>query len=465
MAMRVLEVVLISCVTARRNYEKKLLLLNGVAPGFPNHRTCLLHQKLQMLNCCISRKITRQRLSKAGSVDIDELDSDSEDEEFFDCNNSEEPGGESREEKRRQKHSLWNQPVGRLEKHGNMRLLKTGEHLYIPITQDPTPKTEDQIEEDANVLLELGTDTEAAELRARMMSASLLSDMESFKAANPGACLEDFIRWYSPRDWIEEGGDEFGQKKGTLSARMMIKDNMWVEVWNAAKPVPSRRQKRLFDDTREAEKVMHFLDSRKLSGVAELLLPTLIHAAICRLLEEQKDDLPGLANALQHIIKKAQRVTRNPHPTQSHYEDLVAELVGIEAVIAQANSLEHKFHSSETATPNFHTFLSQMMSAPEVEVPGGPRGLIGSRIRAMFAEAQKATQMRTDLDPVSLVEEPWSHNPSAQFPQPSQREFVMRVIASRPAPSSTPTPQKVYALLRREEFRLAGCFSHDTIFQ
>nr|CAD7259140.1 unnamed protein product [Timema shepardi] len=401
---------------------------------------------------------------------------DSEDEEFFDCNNSEEPGGESREEKRRQKHSLWNQPVGRLEKHGNMRLLKTGEHLYIPITQDPTPKTEDQIEEDANVLLELGTDTEAAELRARMMSASLLSDMESFKnsthcfqAANPGACLEDFIRWYSPRDWIEEGGDEFGQKKGehicTLSARMMIKDNMWVEVWNAAKPVPSRRQKRLFDDTREAEKVMHFLDSRKLSGVAELLLPTLIHAAICRLLEEQKDDLPGLANALQHIIKKAQRVTRNPHPTQSHYEDLVAELVGIEAVIAQANSLEHKFHSSETATPNFHTFLSQMMSAPEVEVPGGPRGLIGSRIRAMFAEAQKATQMRTDLDPVSLVEEPWSHNPSAQFPQPSQREFVMRVIASRPAPSSTPTPQKVYALLRREEFRLAGCFSHDTIFQ
>ncbi|CAG2069452.1 unnamed protein product, partial [Timema podura] len=48
-----------------------------------------------------------------------------------------------------------------------------------------------------------------------MMSASLLSDMESFKAANPGACLEDFIRWYSPRDWIEEeGGDEFGQKKG-----------------------------------------------------------------------------------------------------------------------------------------------------------------------------------------------------------------------------------------------------------
>lgn len=41
------------------------------------------------------------------------------------------------------------------------------------------------------------------ELRAQMMSASLLSDMESFKAANPNGKLEDFIRWYSPRDWIE----------------------------------------------------------------------------------------------------------------------------------------------------------------------------------------------------------------------------------------------------------------------
>lgn len=35
------------------------------------------------------------------------------------------------------------------------------------------------------------------------------------QAANPGAVLEDFIRWYSPRDWIDdEGIDEWGQGKG-----------------------------------------------------------------------------------------------------------------------------------------------------------------------------------------------------------------------------------------------------------
>ena len=36
---------------------------------------------------------------------------------------------------------------------------------------------------------------------------------------------------------------------------MKIPSNMWVEAWETAKPIPARRQRRLFDDTREAEKV------------------------------------------------------------------------------------------------------------------------------------------------------------------------------------------------------------------
>ena len=48
-------------------------------------------------------------------------------------------------------------------------------------------------------------DTEGTELRAKMQSTSFLSDMESFKAANPGSILSDFVRWHSPRDWEEDG--------------------------------------------------------------------------------------------------------------------------------------------------------------------------------------------------------------------------------------------------------------------
>ena len=60
-------------------------------------------------------------------------------------------------------------------------------------------------------VLRLGTSSEGAHLRARMQSACLLSDMEAFKAANPGCVLGDFVRWYSPRDWLEEEKDDEGK--------------------------------------------------------------------------------------------------------------------------------------------------------------------------------------------------------------------------------------------------------------
>lgn len=79
------------------------------------------------------------------------------------------------------------------------------------------------------------------------------------QAANPGCVLEDFVRWYSPRDYVEEEVvDESGSPAvtGRLSARMNIPGNMWVEAWDTARVTPARRQKRLFDDTKEAEKVI-----------------------------------------------------------------------------------------------------------------------------------------------------------------------------------------------------------------
>lgn len=125
-------------------------------------------------------------------------------------------------ERNRVKHAPWNKPEGRLSRLGDMMLVDSDEYLYVPVTQEPVPKTEDQLEDDAEVMLKLGPGSgnfqviffdrkfkkenlllKNIELRAQMMSASLLSDMESFKAANPNGKIEDFIRWYSPRDWIE----------------------------------------------------------------------------------------------------------------------------------------------------------------------------------------------------------------------------------------------------------------------
>lgn len=112
--------------------------------------------------------------------------SDSEEEdEFYECSNEEPVPGEQDETQqknnKKEKHFLWNRPVGRSAKHPSFRLVKTGDPLYLPVTQDQVLKTEDQLEEDAQVMMELGTDKQGTEMRARLMSASLLSDMESFK--------------------------------------------------------------------------------------------------------------------------------------------------------------------------------------------------------------------------------------------------------------------------------------------
>ena len=63
-------------------------------------------------------------------------------------------------------------------------------------------------------MLQLGMDTEGTELRAKMQSTSLLSDMESFKAANPGSSLNDFLaKIYSKRTKYQMYLQEFSPPK------------------------------------------------------------------------------------------------------------------------------------------------------------------------------------------------------------------------------------------------------------
>ena len=120
----------------------------------PDMGSCLLHQKLQLLNCCIERKCARekqqQQQSSRGSVTpkqqrrrTEVSDDSDEDDDFFECSESlddysfiSSPTDE-------------NLPVdvdegeGRLRPCGDLKLLHSPDRsLFIPITQDPSPMTE-----------------------------------------------------------------------------------------------------------------------------------------------------------------------------------------------------------------------------------------------------------------------------------------------------------------------------------
>ncbi|XP_077997168.1 rab3 GTPase-activating protein catalytic subunit-like [Glandiceps talaboti] len=536
----------------------------GLEPGAPNLGACLLHQKLQMLNCCIERKIAREgtpSISQSSSAvsftntqqnnslqndgvlptstsqssmssnpgqrssvpsNQDEDDNDDEDDEFFECedmteiddNQDNNPRGaecnsdddmeveekdtkESSEKEQKEKSeksspeenadeftdSVVFQPDGRLRQCGDLKLLNNEDLLYIPITQDPAPMTEDQLEEHAAVLAELGTSEEGAVLRAKMQSACLRSDMHAFKAANPTGVLADFVRWYSPRDWVEDEDstmedmetDDTGQRssgKGKLSARMMIPGNMWQEVWSQARPVPARRQKRLFDDTKEAEKVLHFLASLKPADVALHLMPVLVHAAILRIQQIEIDGLPSLTTLLKQVTQRASKLTKTGCREIKKYEDVIKQIGLAEIVIARAQSLRAKFGQQlleeEEKQSELEKFVSSLLEQPEVSILGAGRGPAGTIVHRLFAAAQRSANMLPSEEELLGEEE---NNGSQQqsvsvpdFPRPAGREFILRTIVPRPAPYSRALPQRMFCILMNKEFRLAGAFTEDTTF-
>ncbi|XP_076055611.1 RAB3 GTPase activating protein subunit 1 [Oratosquilla oratoria] len=453
-------------------------IIPGIGTGTPDLASTMFHQKLQMLNCCIMR---RKKQESSLTKKSDEVE---DDDEFYEC--EEEMEDECSKEIAASR-SAWDKPEGRLRKCGNLCLLKTGEPLFIPVTQEPAPMTEDRLEEHAEVLLQLGSDATGSELRARMMSASLLSDMESFKAANPGAGLEDFVRWYSPRDWVEEEGVQSGKEpKGCLSTRMQIPGNMWQEVWSNSKPVPARRQKRLFDETREAEQVMHWLSSLGPGALCCHLLPTIFHAALCRITEEkllhsllapESDSLPKpqhsntLLAVLETIARRIARLSRQP-PEPARYQEVVNQLGDIEVSIAKAQSLRHKFLGDLPSTcsnslETLEELVKNLLESPDVTLEGGPRGPAAVIIRKLFRQAHRAAQLLDDSPQGDSLENNSGHSnksSSGELGSAVGKEYILRALVPSPTPYSRPLPHRMFAVVLQNEFRLAGAFTEDTTF-
>uniref|UniRef100_A0AAY4B730 Rab3 GTPase-activating protein catalytic subunit n=1 Tax=Denticeps clupeoides TaxID=299321 RepID=A0AAY4B730_9TELE len=473
-------------------------LIHGLDGGPPDLRCCLLHQKLQMLNCCIERKRARDDgrkgtgVEKKGGCENGRLApqsasltsaspgksweswSDSE-EEFFECLSDTDELKEVQPTEQERSASGRTKPEGRLQPHDKLTLLNSDEPLYIPITQEPGPMTEDALEEQSEVLAKLGTSAEGAHLRARMQSACLLSDMESFKAANPGCLLEDFVRWYSPRDYVEEEvTDENGQTvvRGDLSTRMKIPGNMWVEAWETAKATPARRQRRLFDDTKEAEKVLHYLAVQKPSDLTRHLLSCVIHAAILKEKEEEvAEDIPSVRRSIQQLVSLAGKLLHHPSPDYKKLEDLISQVAGVEAVIAHARSLKAKFGLGKNDTgeevEGLRRFVISLLDEPEVSVIDAGRSYVGSIIHKLFVSAQRAALLAPMEDEVGRTDDRKATAGGAvgaDFPPPAGREILLRTCVPRPAPYSKPLPQRLFCVLMKEDFRLAGAFSSDTSF-
>ncbi|VAH89924.1 unnamed protein product [Triticum turgidum subsp. durum] len=208
---------------------------------------CVIHQKLQMLAICIERKKSLNH-----KKDIDDAHKEK-------TSNSMAPD-------KIRKGSAGAVP--------SMMLINTFQEMHAPYTQDAPLMTEDMHEERLHAAEAFGN---AVGLSGQLERDILSSDMSAFKAANPDAAFEDFIRWHSPGDWVSEDksdGNPAWPPKGRLSQRMSEHGNMWRKIWNDAPALPVSEQKSLLDSVREGEKVVHYLETLRPQQLLEQMVCT-----------------------------------------------------------------------------------------------------------------------------------------------------------------------------------------------
>uniref|UniRef100_A0A915BEX9 Rab3 GTPase-activating protein catalytic subunit n=6 Tax=Parascaris univalens TaxID=6257 RepID=A0A915BEX9_PARUN len=476
----------------RKRWENGDSLPGMETDTVPDLSMSLLQQKLQMLQSCINARARQhQMLDQKGSFSDASLFSN---DEFYDAKEwlSEEDsdadtsdrGSDKLIDKSEKVPSKTAQPKGRLTSLAPLCLLnEPNVTMYEPVTQERCPMTEDMLERHVDALSFLGS----AEARAKVHLDSLLSDMQSFKAANPGCVFEDFVRWHSPRDYVVD--ETTG--KGSLSSRMSGENNAWMETWSEAMPIPVVLQKRLFNETKEAETVLQEFNRVTVADLVHLILPVVLNCATMQLIDECKPIVSLIGEKLEEACEKVSRYSRSQHPEDCL--DALRELLIIESTIAKYNSLWTRFIAVDDSLENNDVAISHLtafvrslvlMSKRDpqenalsggnsgnfrsVPVDGGVDGPLGMAIRKLFA-----TDVRLRDDESPSLKQRISGGKKAitgrstreqQMPPFHRRQYVFHWLGSRRGSAPRATPHRMYASLSRKEARLCVALTDDIVF-
>ncbi|GAU20450.1 hypothetical protein TSUD_130080 [Trifolium subterraneum] len=329
----------------RKLWSKEKHLPGIPLDEIPDLKSCLLYQHFQVINCCISRK--QRHVIATELLDSMMMKANSNTLESTNC--GEDDTSASRLLYARLSTGELALRLGAHSPSGNMTLLETGEPAYSPITQEGVLLTEDIIKENEEFMLRTGS------LGAGC--SQLLSDMQAFKAANPGCILEDFVRWYSPPDWIESeastedssssdgSGSESLSTRGRLSRRMRKEGNLWREFWETSKPVPAVKQAPLFDEDLAVEGILDaFEDIQPVELFGQLFVSLLgLGFAIAEPLLSGNEDFSKLFNdCKEYVVTSCQsiRFSEKVDELVQVYETVETMLLNPEEALKMMNPSE-----------------------------------------------------------------------------------------------------------------------------
>ncbi|KAE9615133.1 hypothetical protein Lal_00048129 [Lupinus albus] len=332
--IRAISVLWIEFVREIRWYwEESQPLPRMPANGSIDLSTCLINQKLQMLAVCIEKKceLSEDYQDCIGSEDQGDSLSEEEsvvgDDSFITQINTEDFSGKVDRfptagdlhhsgitipivtGKPEDMNLFINKKPSECTRRGSagivksMMLLESNECMHAPFTQEAPIMTEDMHEERLQAVEAFG---DSFNFSAQLERDILTSDMSAFKAANPDAIFEDFIRWHSPRDWVEDDIEAEKSKdnwppRGRLSKRMSERGNLWRNIWNSTPALPASEQKPLLDPNREGEKVIHYLETLKPHQLLEQMVCSSFRAAADTLTRTSYGELKEMVTKMQQL--------------------------------------------------------------------------------------------------------------------------------------------------------------------
>ncbi|XP_065639114.1 uncharacterized protein LOC112040722 isoform X2 [Quercus suber] len=272
---------------------------------------------------------------------------------------------------------------------GSMMLLKSHQRMHAPFTQDAPLMTEDMHEERLRTVEAFG---DSFNFSAQLEKEILSTDMSAFKAANPDAIFEDFIRWHSPGDWesddtqekrpikrlaMEDSNNDW-PPRGRLSRRMSEHGNLWRKIWNDAPALPASEQKPLLDPNREGEKILHYLETLQPHLLLEQMVCTAFRASADALNQTSYGGLKQMATKMEQLYltmaSSLRPLQANRLSSGSEIIDDLRRLCGVlehvEKLLTVAASLHRKFlqapRLSEAIFSDYYNFFLPRMGTASV---------------------------------------------------------------------------------------------------
>ena len=265
--------------------------------------------------------------------------------------------------------------------HGRS-LVASGDQMYAPYLQRPEPLTDDLILERRMMLSEEYFASEMVnkdarvpvqkrlEIAYRLQKPRLLSDMNAFKAANPGAIFQDFVSWYgNPGNPLDDYSSNIAADSSMFSAHnglatgesVAIKldkateaihilnetRNFWSTTWDEATALPASEQRPLFEVFSTVEMSLDYLENMHPAILMNQVMAVNLSNAYFLLANSAKDAMKvdvvkkllsrlrkQTEEALALLAEEAGNATNAFYSAQCDDDGSASNFVSIEAVAA-----------------------------------------------------------------------------------------------------------------------------------